>query len=139
MALTVAGGSASRAAAEDTRAALLARGAIEELRRARLGSSELIKGWLPWPEFPEGGGRLLLAADRDGRLVSVLEESQYELGVADRELGYLVSLRGTAHSPGRIPADERLAQVEVRVETPPRAGREHRRAQVFVRLMHPDD
>ena len=139
LAMIVAGGESSRIAGDETRAALIARSVVQEIRAAREGGGLVLEDQLPWPEFPAGAERLVLAVDRDGRIVEDLEAGVYESGERNPELMYLVSAKGELHRPDGLPESEVLSRVEVSVETPPAAKAEDRRKFVFVQLLHRDD
>lgn len=139
MAFTVAGGESSRTAANETRSSLLARTVAHEIRLARDGAGQVLDGPLTWPDFPGGGERLVLSADRDGRLLQQLAAETYAQGLRDREVDFLVSVRGEARPVDGVTGDAVLSQVEISVEFPPAAAAENRRKFTYVELMHRDD
>lgn len=139
LALTVAGGEVSRKAGDDTKAAFMARTVVQELRLARSGRGEFIRETLPWPDFPGAGGRYLFKADRDGRLLGTASAEAYQGGVREREVVYLVSVRGVLETLEALPDSEVLSKVEISIEQPAAAEEENRRRKVFTQLMHPDD
>jgi hypothetical protein len=139
LAMIIAGGESSRIAGDETRAALIARSVVEEIRAARDGGGLVLKDPLAWPKFPAGAERLVLAVDADGKIVTELGAEEYESGERDGELRYLVSAKGEWHRPDGLPDSEVLSRVEVSVETPPAAKAEDRRKFVFVQLLHRDD
>lgn len=139
LAFTVEGGKSSKVASDETRSSLLARTAAREVDAAMEGISEVIGGTLPWPEFPEGGGRIVLSANRDGELLEQLEAGDYVTGVRDREVAYLVSIRGVGHQLETVDDSSVLSRVEISIETPAAAGEEDRRKFVYTELMHNDE
>lgn len=139
MAMTVAGGRSSAEAVDETRAMFLVRSVMEEIELARRGSGQFIEGELGWPEFPDGGGRLVLLADRGGALLEAAEGPDYEQGVSLPEAAYVVSVRGVFHPLPDRPENRDLSKVEITVETPARADSDNRRKMRFFRLWHPDD
>lgn len=140
MAFTVAGGKSSRVASNETRSSLLARTVAHEIRAARSGEGRFIGGPISWPEFPVGGGRLVLSADRNGELLEALSSATYESGVLDPAVAFLIAVRGSEHSLDRgLTISEVVSKVEISIETPPGATAENRRKFVYVELMHQDD
>ena len=136
LAMIIAGGESSRIAGDETRAALIARSVVQEIRAAREGRGLVLEDKLDWPKFPAGAERLVLAVDGDGEIVTELGAEEYQSGERDQELRYLVSAKGELHRPDGLPESEVLSRVEVSVETPPAARAEDRRKFVFVQLLH---
>lgn len=59
----------------------------------------MLEDKLTWPKFPAGAERLVLAVDGDGEIVTELGAEEYESGVRNQELRYLVSAKGEWHRP----------------------------------------
>ena len=117
----------------------MARTVAQEIRAARKGTGAFITEELPWPTFPEGGGRVVLTAAADGRLLGRVEESVYEPGVRDGSAVYVVSVRGADAGLEGGPAGGDVTRMEISVETPAVAAAEKRRKFVYVELVHRDD
>ena len=139
LALTAAGGRASREAGDDTRSAFIARSVAHEIMEARAGRGQLIEEALSWPRFPSAGERIVFAADREGNLLRRLEPGVYESGIREDEVAYLVSVRGEEQLFEAHPGLATLSKVEISLEFPAVAGRENRRRRTFVQLMSPDE
>lgn len=145
LAMVVAGGESSRIADDETRAVLVARSVVEEIRAAREGEGRVLRRKLDWPKFPATGDRLVLMVDGEGVLVRELEADRYASGERGGEARFLVSVKGVAAGPDRPDQNspggstiEELSRVEVSVETPPVAAVKNRRKFVFVQLLHRD-
>lgn len=136
LAFTVTGGKSSKVASDETRSSLLARTAAREVDSAMEGASEVIEGTLSWPEFPAGGGRIVLSASRDGEILEQLEARDYLNGVSGREVGFLISIKGAEHFLDNVTDSSGISRVEISVETPAAAGEVDRRKFVYTELMH---
>ena len=139
MAMLVAGTRSSRVATDETQAALIARSVMQEIRAARDGQGALVEGALGWPEFPSGAERLVFSVDAGGEMLAELGTGDYESGLRDGEVQYLVSVMGTRQPLEGRPDVDVLSKVVVSVETPPGARPDDRRKFEFVQLVHRDD
>jgi hypothetical protein len=147
LALVVAGGESSREAERETRSVMTARSVFEEVRRARVGNSDLVEeGELPWGEGEAGpsfSGEesewLTFELDREGRLLGVADGVDYEEGLSGDSpevtafaaiRGRMAVLEGTTDAEGE-PLE--LFQLELRIESPARGVARARERNLFIK------
>ncbi len=122
----------SRAAEEDTRAAMMARAVFDEVALLwSAGEGVFLTGGASWPEF----GERTLLFDRKGGFVRELPEgSDGAEAVAEEGVRFVVRLRGDRQVGGEGVQARELSRVTVAVEAPAGAPAKARRRYRFVKL-----
>lgn len=108
-----------RRAEDDTRAAWMTQRVLGELRQAWSGGKSVFGDKAPaYPAFPGADGVILMAFDQNGEFVRLASKSEYDKGIRERGVGYLLTVEGSAHRPAGLTLKEPLSKVRIVVEAP---------------------